>query len=134
MSEVHTIQLNQSWFWKQRDITISSVLDELELSIDENIQDGWTVAQAYPSEVHVELLKKKLIPDPYVGFNEHKVQCTCFTSRNQCSLCLRSFNYGQGSGTLSGSTSVRSPSTDLNSTCTDSCNLTDWTPSVMSTW
>ncbi|KAF9465788.1 glycoside hydrolase superfamily [Collybia nuda] len=74
MSETHTVQLNQDWFWKQRDITIPSVLDELELPADPNIQDGWTPTHTFPSEVHVELLKKKHIPDPFVGFNEHKVQ------------------------------------------------------------
>jgi hypothetical protein len=78
MSEVHTIQINQGWSWKQRNISIPSVLDELELLTGGSIQDGWTAAQAFPSEIHVELLRKKLIPDPYIGFNEHKVQCTCF--------------------------------------------------------
>ncbi|KAG7088707.1 hypothetical protein E1B28_012677 [Marasmius oreades] len=55
------------WYWKQRNKTISSVLDELA-------EPSWQKAQTFPSEVHVELLKANLIPDPYLGFNEHKVQ------------------------------------------------------------
>ncbi len=35
---------------------------------------GWRSTQAYPSEIHVELLKNGLIPDPYRGFAEHEVQ------------------------------------------------------------
>ncbi|KAI0345567.1 glycoside hydrolase [Trametopsis cervina] len=31
-------------------------------------------AHAFPSEIHVELLEAGLIPDPYLGFNEHKIQ------------------------------------------------------------
>jgi hypothetical protein len=77
MSEVQRIPLSQGWSWKQRDISLSSVLEELNLPLTTQgtIQEGWTTAQAFPSEIHVELLKKALIPDPYLGFNEHKVQC-----------------------------------------------------------
>ncbi|RDB15256.1 Beta-mannosidase B [Hypsizygus marmoreus] len=83
MTQARIIQLNEAWSWKQRNIKLSSVLDELQL-LDHGpaspvaslavIQDGWTNAQAFPSEVHVELLKAGIIPDPYVAFNEHKVQ------------------------------------------------------------
>ncbi|KAG6856280.1 hypothetical protein H0H87_005890 [Tephrocybe sp. NHM501043] len=62
--------LNQGWSWKQRDNKILSVLDELHGGIEE----GWRMARTFPSEVHIELLKEGLIPDPYIGFNEHKVQ------------------------------------------------------------
>lgn len=77
MSEVQRIPLSQGWSWKQRNISLSSVLEELNLPLTTQgtIQEGWTTAQALPSEIHVELLKKGLIPDPYLGFNEHKVQC-----------------------------------------------------------
>ncbi|KAG6853109.1 hypothetical protein C0991_006799 [Blastosporella zonata] len=71
---VQTVLLNEGWSWKQRDTKLPSVLDELGSPTHGSIQDGWRVAQAFPSEVHVELLKAGLIPDPYVGFNEHKVQ------------------------------------------------------------
>ncbi|KAF7300960.1 hypothetical protein MIND_00659100 [Mycena indigotica] len=59
------IVLDANWTWKQRDETVNSVFDD---------NDGWKTAQTSPSEIHVELLKAGLIPDPYVGFNEHKVQ------------------------------------------------------------
>lgn len=65
-------ELKSDWRLKRRDKSITNVLDELKT---------WDTAFAYfgsisvPTEVHVELLKGKLIPDPYVGFNEHKVQC-----------------------------------------------------------
>lgn len=40
-------------------------------------QIAWrkSLTGSVPSEVHVELLEAGLIPDPFVGFNEHKVQC-----------------------------------------------------------
>jgi beta-mannosidase len=65
-------ELKSDWRLKRRSLEIKNVLDELR---------QWDTAFAYfgsitvPSEAHVELLKTKLIPDPYVGFNEHKVQC-----------------------------------------------------------
>ncbi|KAJ7775670.1 glycoside hydrolase [Mycena maculata] len=64
MSHTRNLELVTNWSWKQRSPTVS-VLDEL---------DGWNAAQAYPSEIHVELLKSGAIPDPYLGFNENKVQ------------------------------------------------------------
>lgn len=57
----------QGWAWKQRDPSVVSVLDELTSS--------WKAATEFPSEVHVELLKAGNIPDPFLGFNEHEVQC-----------------------------------------------------------
>ncbi|KAJ7069084.1 glycoside hydrolase [Mycena belliarum] len=68
MSHARSLQLSSNWFWKQRVPARDSVFDELS-----PIED-WKAAQAYPSEIHVELLKSGLIPDPYLGFNEHKVQ------------------------------------------------------------
>ncbi|KAJ7740535.1 glycoside hydrolase superfamily [Mycena metata] len=65
MSRAHNLELNTNWSWKQREPAVESVLDEV---------DGWKPAQAYPSEIHVELLKSGAIPDPYLGFNENKVQ------------------------------------------------------------
>ncbi|KAJ6579656.1 glycoside hydrolase [Mycena vulgaris] len=68
MSHIRNLELSSNWSWKQREPAIELVLDELTPS------DGWKAAQAYPSEIHVELLKSGLIPDPYLGFNENKVQ------------------------------------------------------------
>ena len=61
--------ISQGWAWKERDASIASVLDEL------NPDSYWAKAAAFPSEVHVELLKAGRIPDPFKGFNEHEVQC-----------------------------------------------------------
>ncbi|KAJ7166082.1 glycoside hydrolase [Mycena filopes] len=65
MSRARNLELNTDWSWKQREPAVGSVLEEVE---------GWKAAQAYPSEIHVELLKSGAIPDPYLGFNENKVQ------------------------------------------------------------
>ena len=59
--------ISQGWAWKERDVSIASVLDEVDSS--------WTDAAAFPSEIHVELLKTGRIPDPFKGSNEHEVQC-----------------------------------------------------------
>ncbi|KAF7333055.1 hypothetical protein MVEN_02412100 [Mycena venus] len=67
MSSIRNLELKSNWSWKQREPSVESVLDEVDTS-------GWKTAQAYPSEIHVELLKSGLIPDPYLGFNENKVQ------------------------------------------------------------
>ena len=66
------------WSWKQRGHTANDVLDETELRPDLDFVKGWRKAESsIPSEVHVELLKIGAIPEPYIGFNEHKVQCEC---------------------------------------------------------
>ncbi|KAG6846807.1 hypothetical protein H0H93_011661 [Arthromyces matolae] len=69
-----TLDLDHGWFWKQRNDSTTPVLAELDASSVGGILDSWRAAQAFPSEVHVELLKEGIIPDPYKGFNEHKVQ------------------------------------------------------------
>ncbi|KAH7927653.1 glycoside hydrolase [Leucogyrophana mollusca] len=72
--QVQTLQLNKNWLWKQRRDPSISVLDELgDASTDTgDVNDSWFPTQAFPSEIHVELLKTGKIPEPYVGFNEHK--------------------------------------------------------------
>lgn len=60
--------LNYNWKWKQRNEEVASVWDEVD-------RGAWRKAESVPSEIHVELLKAGLIPDPFVGFSEHKVQC-----------------------------------------------------------
>lgn len=76
---MQTLSLNTNWAWKQRNSSISSVIDETCVeNLSDNSKDdptaGWRTVKAFPCEVHVELLHSGLIPDPYVGFNEHKVQ------------------------------------------------------------
>ncbi|GJJ14878.1 hypothetical protein Clacol_009147 [Clathrus columnatus] len=67
----HTINLNSGWYWKERNTSILDVIDELK----SDRQHEWNpVVGSLPTEVHVQLLKTRKIPDPYVGFNEHKVQ------------------------------------------------------------
>lgn len=42
----------------------------------EGTQDGeWLQTSKAATSVHVELLRLKKIPDPFVGLNEHDVQC-----------------------------------------------------------
>ncbi|KAF8148252.1 glycoside hydrolase superfamily [Crassisporium funariophilum] len=77
MSKATLSFASQRWLWKQcssQSTTESSILDEVNLPEDDNYKTGWTKAAHFPSEIHVELLNSKAIPDPYVGFNEHKVQ------------------------------------------------------------
>lgn len=64
-----TILLNSGWKWKQRNKDVADAHEELSL-------EGWRpVLAGMPSEVHVELMQANLIPHPFEGFNEHKVQC-----------------------------------------------------------
>lgn len=65
LNAIHT-ELKSNWSWKQRDPKVPI--------IGEVTTTGWRSTQAYPSEIHVELLKNGLIPDPYRGFAEHEVQ------------------------------------------------------------
>lgn len=55
----------ENWAWKQ----LESDSDDIQNT------HGWSKASRMPSEVHVELLQSGSIPDPYIGFNEHTVQC-----------------------------------------------------------
>ena len=72
--KTQAVELKANWRWKERNITIDHVWDEV--SKDE----GWSPVRAgMPSEIHVELMKAHMIPDPFIGFNEHKVQCKLFS-------------------------------------------------------
>lgn len=42
---------------------------------------GWLECTAFPSEIHVELMRAGMIADPYRGWNEHQVQCWCHLMR-----------------------------------------------------
>ncbi|KAI9068740.1 glycoside hydrolase family 2 protein [Trametes sanguinea] len=78
--EARTVLLDQDWYWKERgDPTrFPTVVDEVMRSPPNIVTGagtgGWTIAKSFPSEIHVELLNEGLIPDPFVGFNEHEVQ------------------------------------------------------------
>ena len=82
----NTLTLSGDWRWKQRDPAVTNVLDELVEHIapveqgSKDTKSYWREATTSPSEIHVELLKAGLIPDPYKGFDEHKVQCKSTTS------------------------------------------------------
>lgn len=69
--KIETVDL-QSWQWKERNPSVAAVVNEVNSNI---FTPRWEDAKAYPSEIHVELLKRGRIPDPFLGFNEHKVQC-----------------------------------------------------------
>ena len=97
--------LSQNWSWKQRDMAVASVLDELSSS--------WSSATSFPSEVHVELLKAGRIPDPFIGFNEHEVQCEYISMT--CRVCIH-IVMSQGLATASGCTSPSSTSRRGNAT------------------
>jgi beta-mannosidase len=67
MTRAQRTELKANWHWKER-TTSTSILDD---------SDGgdWNACTQFPSEVHVELIRAGRIPDPYIGFNEHDVQC-----------------------------------------------------------
>lgn len=60
-------ELKEGWKWKQR-IPGINICEEL-------VQEGWSKAKTMPSEIHLELMHVGRIPDPYLGHNEHKIQC-----------------------------------------------------------
>jgi beta-mannosidase len=83
---------NATWWWKERHNSVGGYEDvvqelkrhhvEEEISDNdepvptrESIKHSWFRASRFPSEVHVELLNRQIIPNPYVAFNEHEVQC-----------------------------------------------------------
>lgn len=74
--------LSNNWQWRQRDLAKEPLQHDGDdrasesAGADASSGDGWTNCVAFPSEIHVELLKARKIPDPYLGFSEHKVQCT----------------------------------------------------------
>lgn len=65
-AEYRTLDDVNNWSWKQLQPSDSNIHTDKE---------GWSKAFCMPSEVHVELLKSGAIPDPYIGYNEHQVQC-----------------------------------------------------------
>ncbi|KAJ2920787.1 hypothetical protein H1R20_g16307, partial [Candolleomyces eurysporus] len=81
---------NATWWWKERhsiggyedvirEFNRHHVEDEISdndepVPTRESIKHSWFRASQFPSEVHVELLNRQIIPHPYVAFNEHEVQ------------------------------------------------------------
>lgn len=118
MESVHTVTLDSSWSWKQRNESVTSVHDELDAPSIASSEDtktevtaAWRPAQTYPTEIHVELLKADLIPDPYIGFNEHAIQCEFVIPQYQTKLNIRvDATFSKGSERLSGFISLLSPS------------------------
>lgn len=83
MAPASARQISQNWFWKKRDHELYPTLArELERPVGDDYTRDWIPASQFPSEVHVELLHRKFIPDPFIGFNEHKVQCEWSGSLN----------------------------------------------------
>lgn len=67
-----TTELKSDWKWKQRSPAVA--IDQ------ELVQDSWQPAVSMPSEIHLELLHLGRIPDPFLGHNEHKIQCQYVSS------------------------------------------------------
>lgn len=78
--ESRVLTFRNGWYWKERSASHPSVLDEVPRLQQGTLQSAsqWTMAQTFPSEIHVELMNTGQIPDPFIGFNEHKVQCNVF--------------------------------------------------------
>lgn len=78
------------WWWKECDggdeLTRELIKDRVvdypavgaTVATRETIKMNWFKATRFPSEVHVELLERKVIPHPYIGFNEHYAQCKSY--------------------------------------------------------
>jgi hypothetical protein len=73
-------ELKAGWQWKQRCPELPLLTDVSADHSDRSDPYQWRSADTVPSEIHVELLKAGLIPDPYIGFNEHRVQCNAYLS------------------------------------------------------
>ena len=104
MMTARVLELNAEWHWKERnsaehESVASEVLQEPRRS------SSWAPAREFPSEIHVELIKSGRIPDPFVGFNEHQVQCT---SAICCTELTADADCSKGSDTKSGCTVARS--------------------------
>jgi hypothetical protein len=134
----HTQTLSENWEWKQRDLKIANLLDELKapsVSIKEDSKDTrstWRKANTSPSEIHTELLKAGLIPDPYKGFNEHKVQCGL--NPHMLKNMLTPARFVQGSGRENGSIVLPLNCRKKISQNQLSWSLRDWIPSALHTW
>ena len=72
-TEAVTQEFKDGWMWKEY-VPDDDLFDQEMLGVAEN---EWTEVLSFPSEIHVELLKAGRIPDPFLGFNEHEVQCEC---------------------------------------------------------
>ncbi len=67
------LELKDGWTFRQVDGTFDiSKYSAFESDTDE--PEGWRKVKHMPSDVYVELKESGDIPDPFIGFNEHKVQ------------------------------------------------------------
>ena len=125
-------ELSAEWYWKERDAAgYESVVSETHQ--DPSRSPSWSPARKFPSEIHVELLKAGRIPDPFVGFNEHQVQCMSFAIC--CAASMTDRGCYQGSDKRNGCTTACS--LDLKTPRTPHtliCVLKDWIRSVMCIW
>ncbi len=67
--------LDGGWQWQEasRD---NSQIEHAEFQDSTSLPEkDWKHVHTFPSEIHVELLKEGLIPDPYTGYNEQQIQC-----------------------------------------------------------
>ena len=104
MAAARVLQLNSGWYWKERN---SADYESVVTEVPEEPRRGssWAPAQQFPSEIHVELMKSGRIPDPFVGFNEHQVQCTSAVCCTEVTVDVGCF---KGSDTKSGCTTAHS--------------------------
>lgn len=76
-----SVALSNNWQWSERDLTrdvaeqSDSTFNSKPDALGVDRAKSWRDCAAFPSEIHVELMRAGIIPDPYLGFNEHKVQC-----------------------------------------------------------
>ena len=71
MMRYQSFELKSGWKWKERDHSKADVWTE----ISHPPGDHWRPVSSIPSDIHVELIRAGEIADPYIGFNEHMVQC-----------------------------------------------------------
>lgn len=124
------LHLDRGWQWKERNPSVEILSETSNISADSSRQ--WSDTNVFPSEIHVELLHAGRIPDPYVGFNEHLVQCA-YSQPAEILRCLTHAIMMQGLASASGFTAARFRSMQMRSVRTSHSSLTGWTHSATST-
>ena len=83
--------LTKNWEWKEH-------VPDGDTTNDTGAErrSSWTEALHFPSEIHVELKDAGIIVDPYLGFNEHKVQCESDPPFGAYNWMLTTFLLGVG--------------------------------------
>lgn len=72
--------LSSGWVWKRfvketDDVATLTVPDEEENECSPPSVDSWSKCHTFPTDIYAELIHAGLIEDPFIGFNEHLVQC-----------------------------------------------------------